>query len=140
MGRVNGQNCVIVANDATVKGGTYFPITVKKHLRAQEIARDMQLPCIYLVDSGGANLPQQAEVCRTLIDPVLYKLRLVLYMCMQHAFAISNSNQSNTWNLSQYVAHALLALSCLFNYCSIDFVTGLNKFIAAVVIYIFCPC
>src|SRR5215472_10442425 len=62
VGQVMGQECVVVANDATVKGGTYFPITVKKHLRAQEIARDNRLPCIYLVDSGGANLPNQDEV------------------------------------------------------------------------------
>ncbi|MGH7101103.1 MAG: carboxyl transferase domain-containing protein [Acetobacteraceae bacterium] len=62
IGRVAGRECVIVANDATVKGGTYFPITVKKHLRAQEIAADNHLPCIYLVDSGGANLPNQDEV------------------------------------------------------------------------------
>src|SRR5262245_28100809 len=60
--RVAGRECVIVANDATVKGGTYFPVTVKKHLRAQEIARQNNLPCIYLVDSGGANLPNQDEV------------------------------------------------------------------------------
>lgn len=53
---------MIVGNDATVKGGTYYPITVKKHLRAQEIAQENKLPCIYLVDSGGANLPHQAEV------------------------------------------------------------------------------
>ena len=62
IGRVSGQECVIVANDATVKGGTYYPITVKKHLRAQEIARENALPCIYLVDSGGAYLPLQDEV------------------------------------------------------------------------------
>jgi len=62
IGRVNGTECVIVCNDATVKGGTYFPITVKKHLRAQEVARENRLPCIYLVDSGGANLPNQDEV------------------------------------------------------------------------------
>ena len=62
IGRVSGTLCVIVANDATVKGGTYFPITVKKHLRAQEIARANRLPCIYLVDSGGANLPHQDQV------------------------------------------------------------------------------
>ncbi|MBV8651713.1 MAG: methylcrotonoyl-CoA carboxylase, partial [Alphaproteobacteria bacterium] len=62
IGRVAGRECVIVANDATVKGGTYYPITVKKHLRAQEIARQNRLPCIYLVDSGGANLPNQDEV------------------------------------------------------------------------------
>ncbi len=62
IGAVEGQEVVIVANDATVKGGTYFPITVKKHLRAQEIARQNYLPCIYLVDSGGAYLPLQAEV------------------------------------------------------------------------------
>ena len=62
IGLVNGQECVIVANDATVKGGTYFPETIKKHLRAQEIAEQNHLPCIYLVDSGGANLPQQDQV------------------------------------------------------------------------------
>jgi 3-methylcrotonyl-CoA carboxylase beta subunit len=62
IGRVSGRECMIVANDATVKGGTYFPITVKKHLRAQEIAQQNQLPCLYLVDSGGANLPNQDEV------------------------------------------------------------------------------
>ncbi|TXH36584.1 MAG: methylcrotonoyl-CoA carboxylase [Rhodospirillaceae bacterium] len=62
IGRISGQECMIVANDATVKGGTYFPITVKKHLRAQEIARQNALPCIYLVDSGGAHLPNQDEV------------------------------------------------------------------------------
>ena len=62
IGRVEGTECVIVANDATVKGGSYFPLTVKKHLRAQEIARFNNLPCIYLVDSGGANLPNQDEV------------------------------------------------------------------------------
>jgi 3-methylcrotonyl-CoA carboxylase beta subunit len=62
IGRVEGTTCVIVANDATVKGGTYFPLTVKKHLRAQEIALENRLPCIYLVDSGGAYLPLQADV------------------------------------------------------------------------------
>jgi 3-methylcrotonyl-CoA carboxylase beta subunit len=62
IGRVMGRECLIVCNDATVKGGTYFPITVKKHVRAQEIARENNLPCIYLVDSGGANLPNQDEV------------------------------------------------------------------------------
>ena len=62
VGRVAERECVVVCNDATVKGGTYYPITVKKHLRAQEIAQQNQLPCIYLVDSGGANLPNQAEV------------------------------------------------------------------------------
>ena len=62
IGRVAGRECVIVCNDATVKGGTYYPITVKKHVRAQEIARDNGLPCIYLVDSGGANLPNQTDV------------------------------------------------------------------------------
>jgi 3-methylcrotonyl-CoA carboxylase beta subunit len=62
IGRVHGQEIVVVANDATVKGGTYFPITVKKHLRAQEIARENRLPCVYLVDSGGAFLPLQDEV------------------------------------------------------------------------------
>ncbi len=62
IGRVSGRECVIVCNDATIKGGTYYPMTVKKHLRAQEIARENALPCIYLVDSGGANLPNQTEV------------------------------------------------------------------------------
>src|SRR3712207_6522217 len=62
IGRVSGREAVIVANDATVKGGTYYPITVKKHLRAQEVAEQNRLPCIYLVDSGGAFLPLQDEV------------------------------------------------------------------------------
>jgi 3-methylcrotonyl-CoA carboxylase beta subunit len=62
IGRVSGRECMIVVNDATVKGGTYFPMTVKKHLRAQEIAQQNRLPCLYLVDSGGANLPNQDDV------------------------------------------------------------------------------
>jgi len=62
IGVVSGQPCMIVANDATVKGGTYYPMTVKKHLRAQEVAMENALPCIYLVDSGGAFLPLQADV------------------------------------------------------------------------------
>ncbi|MDQ4008693.1 MAG: methylcrotonoyl-CoA carboxylase, partial [Actinomycetota bacterium] len=62
VGRVSGRECVVVANDATVKGGTYYPITVKKHLRAQQVALDNHLPCLYLVDSGGAFLPMQDEV------------------------------------------------------------------------------
>jgi 3-methylcrotonyl-CoA carboxylase beta subunit len=62
IGRVSGVDCMIVCNDATVKGGTYYPLTVKKHLRAQEVAQQNNLPCIYLVDSGGANLPNQDEV------------------------------------------------------------------------------
>ena len=62
IGVVEGRQCVIVANDATVKGGSYYPLTVKKHLRAQEVARQNRLPCLYLVDSGGAFLPLQAEV------------------------------------------------------------------------------
>lgn len=62
IGRIEGTECVVVCNDATVKGGTYYPLTVKKHLRAQEIAKQNHLPCIYLVDSGGANLPHQDEV------------------------------------------------------------------------------
>ena len=57
IGRVSGVECLVVCNDATVKGGTYYPLTVKKHLRAQEVAAQNNLPCIYLVDSGGANLP-----------------------------------------------------------------------------------
>jgi 3-methylcrotonyl-CoA carboxylase beta subunit len=62
IGRVSGRECVIVCNDATIKGGTYYPVTVRKHLRAQEIARENRLPCLYLVDSGGANLPNQADI------------------------------------------------------------------------------
>src|SRR5207248_7903131 len=62
IGVIEGRECVVIANDATVKGGTYFPLTVKKHLRAQEIAGQNHLPCVYLVDSGGAFLPLQAEV------------------------------------------------------------------------------
>ncbi len=62
IGRIEGAECMVIANDATVKGGTYYPLTVKKHLRAQAIALENRLPCIYLVDSGGANLPRQDEV------------------------------------------------------------------------------
>ncbi|MGI4876715.1 MAG: carboxyl transferase domain-containing protein, partial [Janthinobacterium lividum] len=62
VGQIAGRLCVVVANDPTVKGGSYYPLTVKKHLRAQEIAAQNKLPCIYLVDSGGANLPRQDEV------------------------------------------------------------------------------
>ncbi len=62
IGRIEGRECLIVANDSTIKGGTYYPVTVKKHVRAQEIARENRLPCIYLVDSGGANLPHWTEV------------------------------------------------------------------------------
>ncbi|MFT7145265.1 MAG: 3-methylcrotonyl-CoA carboxylase beta subunit, partial [Yoonia sp.] len=62
VGLVNGHQVMVVCNDATVKGGTYYPMTVKKHLRAQEIAESCHLPCVYLVDSGGANLPNQDEV------------------------------------------------------------------------------
>src|SRR5712692_10928736 len=62
IGRISGRECVIVANDATIKGGTYYPMTVKKHLRAQDIARENHLPCVYLVDSGGAFLPLQDEI------------------------------------------------------------------------------
>ena len=62
IGRVSGVECLIVCNDATVKGGTYFPMTVKKHLRAQEVAMQNRLPCIYLVDSGGANLPNRLRL------------------------------------------------------------------------------
>jgi 3-methylcrotonyl-CoA carboxylase beta subunit len=62
VGRIEGRECIIVCNDSTIKGGTYYPMTVKKHLRAQEIAAENRLPCVYLVDSGGANLPHQTEV------------------------------------------------------------------------------
>ena len=69
IGTICGTECMIVANDATVKGGTYFPMTVKKHLRAQEIARENHLPCLYLVDSGGAFLPLQACLLYTSPSP-----------------------------------------------------------------------
>ena len=62
IGRISGRECMVIANDATIKGGTYYPMTVKKHLRAQEIARENHLPCVYLVDSGGAFLPLQDEI------------------------------------------------------------------------------
>src|ERR1700752_3044279 len=62
VGRISGRECMIVANDATIKGGTYYPMTVKKHLRAQDIARQNNLPCVYMVDSGGAFLPLQDEI------------------------------------------------------------------------------
>src|SRR5437763_7255708 len=62
VGRISGRECVVVANDATIKGGTYYPLTVKKHLRAQDIARQNNLPCVYMVDSGGAFLPMQDEI------------------------------------------------------------------------------
>jgi len=62
VGRIAGRECVVVANDATIKGGTYYPMTVKKHLRAQDVARQNNLPCIYMVDSGGAFLPMQDEI------------------------------------------------------------------------------
>src|SRR6201982_2303057 len=62
VGRISGRECVIVANDATIKGGTYYPMTVKKHLRAQDVARQNNLPCVYMVDSGGAFLPMQDEI------------------------------------------------------------------------------
>src|SRR5207302_8376287 len=62
IGRISGRECLVIANDATIKGGTYYPMTVKKHLRAQEIARENHLPCVYLVDSGGAFLPMQDEI------------------------------------------------------------------------------
>src|SRR6201747_606065 len=62
VGLVSGRECMIVANDATIKGGTYYPMTVKKHLRAQDAARQNMLPCVYMVDSGGASLPQQDEI------------------------------------------------------------------------------
>ena len=62
IGRIHGVECLVVCNDATVKGGTYYPLTVKKHLRAQQVALENRLPCVYLVDSGGANLPNQDEV------------------------------------------------------------------------------
>jgi 3-methylcrotonyl-CoA carboxylase beta subunit len=62
IGRISGRECVVVANDATIKGGTYYPMTVKKHLRAQDIARQNNLPCVYMVDSGGAFLPMQDEI------------------------------------------------------------------------------
>ena len=72
IGTVSGVTCMILCNDATVKGGTYYPMSVKKHLRAQEIAEECNLPCIYMVDSGGANLPNQDEVFQTAIILVAF--------------------------------------------------------------------
>ena len=74
IGTVENRDCMIVCNDATVKGGTYYPMTVKKHLRAQEIAEENNLPCIYLVDSGGANLPSQDEVFLTAITLAAFSI------------------------------------------------------------------
>ena len=83
IGCIHGREVMIVANDATVKGGTYFPITVKKHLRAQEIAKECNLPCLYLVDSGGAFLPLQDEVCYILLYIYIHYVRLYIniYIC-----------------------------------------------------------
>ena len=79
VGLVNGHQVMVVCNDATVKGGTYYPMTVKKHLRAQEIAEACHLPCVYLVDSGGANLPNQDEVFpdRDHFGRIFYNLSLI---------------------------------------------------------------
>ena len=76
IGRVSGRECMVVANDPTVKGGTYYPLTVKKHLRAQEIAGENALPCIYLVESGGAFLPKQDEVFPDRDSAERFRLRL----------------------------------------------------------------
>ena len=84
LGKIDGKQAVIIANDATVKGGTYFPITVKKHLRAQEIAEENHLPCVYLVDSGGANLPNQDEVF--LIKIILEEFSSINLECLLKVF------------------------------------------------------
>ncbi|GIT49339.1 MAG: hypothetical protein Ct9H300mP14_12670 [Gammaproteobacteria bacterium] len=81
IGRISGRECVVVANDATVKGGTYFPLTVKKHLRAQAIALENRLPCIYLVDSGGAFLPKQERCFR--IGNISVEYSLIRPICLQ---------------------------------------------------------
>ena len=80
VGRISGRPCMVVANDPTVKGGTYYPLTVKKHLRAQEIAAENSLPCVYLVESGGAFLPKQDEVFpdREHFGRIFYNLHCIL--------------------------------------------------------------
>jgi 3-methylcrotonyl-CoA carboxylase beta subunit len=89
IGKVAGRECVIVCNDSTIKGGTYYPMTVKKHLRAQEVARENRLPCIYLVDSGGANLPHQPKFFLTgIILDVSFTTRR---RCRRPAFRRSRS-------------------------------------------------
>ena len=84
IGRIANRECVVIANDATVKGGSYYPLTAKKHLRAQEIAEHNQLPCVYLVDSGGAYLPLQADVFLTVI--ILGEYFLIRPICQPKAF------------------------------------------------------
>ncbi len=93
MGRIHGRECIIVSNDATVKGGTYYPITVKKHLRAQEIALENGLPCIYLVDSGGANLPNQADVFpdRDHFGRIFYNQAQLSAKCIPQVAAVMGS-------------------------------------------------
>ena len=98
IGRVSGREVMIVANDATVKGGTYYPITVKKHVRAQQIALENRLPCVYLVDSGGAFLPLQAEVFPTAIT--LAASSTTRLECLRSAFRRSPSS----WGRAQPVA------------------------------------
>ena len=90
IGRVSDRQVMIVCNDATVKGGTYFPVTVKKHLRAQEIALENRLPCIYLVDSGGANLPNQAEAIFTAASPAQSIMSQKMTIMPSASFAISS--------------------------------------------------
>jgi 3-methylcrotonyl-CoA carboxylase beta subunit len=89
IGRIAGRECVIVANDATIKGGTYYPLTVKKHLRAQDIARQNNLPCVYMVDSGGAFLPMQDEISPT--NGILAASSTIRPRCRRREFRRSRS-------------------------------------------------
>ena len=93
IGRVEGRECMIVANDATIKGGSYHPMTVKKHLRAQEIARENRLPCIYLVDSGGANLPTQTDVFpdREHFGRIFYNQAILSSLCIPQIAVVMGS-------------------------------------------------
>lgn len=110
--RISGKECVIVANDATVKGGSYYPITVKKHLRAQDIARENHLPCIYMVDSGGANLPRQGEVFpdadhfgKIFYNQATMSAAGISQVCMSYVCSFAkqlNSIDSHYWSLFFY--------------------------------------
>jgi 3-methylcrotonyl-CoA carboxylase beta subunit len=93
IGRIEGRECMVVANDSTIKGGTYYPMTVKKHLRAQEIARENRLPCVYLVDSGGANLPHQTEVFpdREHFGRIFYNQARLSAMCIPQIAVVMGS-------------------------------------------------
>ena len=114
VGRVSGVECVIVANDATVKGGSYYPLTVKKHIRAQEIAEENHLPCIYLVDSGGANLPRQADVFpdREHFGRIFYNQARLSSKGISQIAVVMGSCTAGTW---KFVRHFLFVSSLFWN-------------------------